>query len=40
LSGRRRGREVGDEITYPLFWLFALLVAGGMLFWFRRRGWF
>ena len=28
------------EISYPLFWLFALLVAGGMLFWFRRRGWF
>jgi magnesium transporter len=32
--------ENHHEITYPLFWLFALLVAGGMLFWFRRRGWF
>jgi magnesium transporter len=27
-------------ITYPLFWLFVVSVAGGMLLWFRRRGWF
>ena len=32
--------ENHHAITYPLFWLFALLVAGGMLLWFRRHGWF
>jgi magnesium transporter len=32
--------ENHHEITYPLFWVFALLLAGGMLYWFRRRGWF
>jgi magnesium transporter len=26
--------------TYPVFWLVALVAAGGMLYWFRRRGWF
>ena len=26
--------------TYPIFWLVAVGSAGGMLYWFRRRGWF
>jgi magnesium transporter len=26
--------------AYPLFWLVSLGVAGGLLYWFRRRGWF
>jgi magnesium transporter len=25
--------------AYPLFWLISLLLAGGMVAWFRRRGW-
>jgi magnesium transporter len=25
--------------TYPLFWLVSVGIAGGMLYWFRRRGW-
>ena len=25
--------------TYPLFWLLCAGIAGGMLLWFRRRGW-
>jgi magnesium transporter len=25
--------------TYPAFWAVSALVAGGMLFWFRRKGW-
>jgi magnesium transporter len=25
--------------AYPVFWAFCVLVAGGMLLWFRRRGW-
>lgn len=25
---------------YPIFWSISLLVGGGMLLWFRRRGWF
>jgi magnesium transporter len=25
--------------SYPLFWLTCLAVSGGMLLWFRRRGW-
>ncbi len=24
---------------YPAFWVFALTLASGMLYWFRRRGW-
>ena len=27
------------QLAYPLFWLACLTVAGGMLLWFRRRGW-
>lgn len=26
-------------ISYPLFWLVSVAIAGGMLAWFRRRGW-
>ncbi|MCR4412004.1 MAG: magnesium/cobalt transporter CorA [Thermoguttaceae bacterium] len=26
--------------SYPVFWLVSLAVAGGMLSWFRHRGWF
>jgi magnesium transporter len=25
--------------SYPIFWAVCLAVAGGMLYWFRRRGW-
>jgi magnesium transporter len=25
--------------AYPVFWLVCLLVAGGMLLWFRRKQW-
>lgn len=25
--------------SYPLFWLVCLVIGGGMLVWFRRRGW-
>jgi magnesium transporter len=31
--------ENQSPLTYPLFWLACLAVAGGMLLWFRRRGW-
>ncbi len=31
--------ENQSPLTYPLFWLACLTVAGGMLLWFRRRGW-
>ena len=31
--------ENESALTYPLFWLACLAVAGGMLLWFRRRGW-
>jgi magnesium transporter len=27
-------------ITYPIFWVVALSVIGGMLWWFRARKWF
>jgi magnesium transporter len=27
------------RITYLLFWIVSLAIAGGMLYWFRRRGW-
>ena len=26
--------------SYPIFWAFAIAVAGGMLYWFKRKGWF
>ena len=25
--------------AYPLFWVICLLTAGGMIGWFRHRGW-
>ncbi len=31
--------ENGFSGAYPIFWLFCLVVAGGMLFMFRRRNW-
>jgi magnesium transporter len=31
--------ENQSPLTYPLFWLACVAVAGGMLVWFRRRGW-
>jgi magnesium transporter len=31
--------ENQSQLAYPLFWLACLTVAGGMLLWFRRRGW-
>jgi magnesium transporter len=31
--------ENQSTLAYPLFWLACLAVAGGMLLWFRRRGW-
>ncbi len=31
--------ENQSALAYPLFWLACLTVAGGMLLWFRRRGW-
>jgi magnesium transporter len=31
--------ENQSALTYPLFWLACLAVSGGMLLWFRRRGW-
>lgn len=32
--------ELGLRYGYALLWLFMLLVAGGMLFYFRRKRWF
>ena len=32
--------ELGLHYGYPLLWLFMLLVAGGMLLYFRRKHWF
>lgn len=31
--------ENQSPIAYPLFWAACIVVAGGMLLWFRRRGW-
>jgi magnesium transporter len=31
--------ENQSALTYPLFWVACVAVAGGMLLWFRRRGW-
>ncbi len=31
--------ENGSPLAYPLFWLACAGVAGGMLLWFRHRGW-
>ena len=31
--------ENESALTYPLFWVACVAVAGGMLLWFRRRGW-
>ncbi len=31
--------ENESALSYPLFWVVCLSVAGGMLLWFRRRGW-
>lgn len=31
--------ENQSPLTYPLFWVACVVVAGGMLLWFRRRGW-
>jgi magnesium transporter len=32
--------ENQSPLAYPLFWGACIVVAGGMLLWFRRRGWF
>jgi len=32
--------ELEYRYAYPLFWLVQLLIAGGMIYYFRRRGWF
>jgi magnesium transporter len=31
--------ELGWQWGYPVFWMSILLLAGGLLLWFRRRGW-
>jgi magnesium transporter len=31
--------ELEWRYAYPLFWLICLATAGGMVVWFRRRGW-
>ncbi|HEY6056423.1 MAG TPA: magnesium/cobalt transporter CorA [Candidatus Limnocylindrales bacterium] len=31
--------ENQSAVSYPLFWLACLALTGGMLAWFRRRGW-
>ena len=31
--------ELDWPYAYPVFWLICLATAGGMIFWFRRRGW-
>jgi magnesium transporter len=31
--------EMNSHITYPLFWITCILIAAGMLYWFKRRGW-
>lgn len=32
--------ELGFRYAYPLFWGAVVLIAGGMLFYFKRKGWF
>jgi len=31
--------ELKMRYGYPTFWILSLLIAGGMIAWFRRRGW-
>jgi magnesium transporter len=31
--------ELEMPYAYPLFWVICLVTAGGMMAWFRRRGW-
>jgi magnesium transporter len=31
--------ELGLKFGYPLFWGIALAIAGGLFWFFRRRGW-
>ena len=31
--------ENASSLAYPIFWAVCVGLAGGMLFWFRRRGW-
>jgi magnesium transporter len=31
--------ENQHHMTYPVFWLVCLALSGGMLYWFRKRGW-
>jgi magnesium transporter len=31
--------ENGSAMAYPAFWLACIVVGGGMILWFRRRGW-
>lgn len=31
--------ELQWKYAYPMFWVICLVIAGGMITWFRRRGW-
>jgi magnesium transporter len=31
--------ENQSHMAYPIFWILCLLLAGGMVYWFRKRGW-
>ena len=31
--------ENSKQWAYPVFWVICLVVAGGMLWWFRKRRW-
>ncbi len=31
--------ENSKEWAYPVFWIICLVLSGGMLYWFRKRGW-
>ena len=31
--------ENQSPMAYPVFWILCLMLAGGMVYWFRKRGW-
>ncbi len=31
--------ENQSHLAYPVFWILCLILAGGMVYWFRKRGW-